>query len=73
MIRYVHLLWLDAISRFWTPISRFLLLVILNFPDFYLAKVDRSDTHTHTHTCTHTCTQVWEAGGRELGCGRLLS
>ena len=43
-IRYVHLLWLDAISRFWTPISRFLLLVILNSPDFYLAKVDRSET-----------------------------
>ena len=35
--------WLDAISRFWIPISRFLLLVILNSPGFYLAKVDRSD------------------------------
>jgi len=36
--------WLDAISRFWIPISRFLLLVILISPDFYLAKVDRSGT-----------------------------
>ena len=36
MIWYVDLLWLDAISRF-------LLLVILNSPDFYLANVDRSE------------------------------
>jgi len=38
-------------SRFWTPISRFLLLVILNSPDFYLAKVDRSAIK-HSNTMT---------------------